>query len=297
LGGAEATKEQYEEVVNLGGLYVIGTERHDARRIDNQLRGRSGRQGDPGETQFYVSLEDDMMRIFAGDMVKNMMGRMGLDEDEHIEHRMISRSLENAQTRIEGMHFDSRKHILQFDDVLNTQRMTVYSKRRTVLVGTDEEVDALMDAIAAEQSEMNEVREKQESAMGTEHFRRLFRKVYLEAINTFWMEHLDTMDMLRSSVSLRAYGQKDPLIEYKREGLMFFKQMLADIDSQTIETLAGLAPDAGEKLDERAAEREREIERITQQSLEAQARAAEQSNKQGGGQGGNRAARRRAKKK
>ncbi|MFW0871107.1 MAG: preprotein translocase subunit SecA [Patescibacteria group bacterium] len=300
LGGAEATEDEYKEVVALGGLYVIGTERHDARRIDNQLRGRSGRQGDPGETQFYVSLEDDMMRIFAGDMVKNMMGRMGLAEDEPIEHRMISRSLENAQTRIEGMHFDSRKHILQFDDVLNTQRITVYGKRRTVLVGSDEEVEALIQEIATTQAQIKEVQEAKESVMGKAQFLTLFRKVYLEAINTYWMEHLDTMDMLRSSVSLRAYGQKDPLIEYKREGLMFFKQMLADIDTQTITTLEGLEAESLEQLEERAQARKQEMDRITQQSLktqaEAKARAQPAIHKSSASQGGNRAARRRAKR-
>lgn len=291
LGGVDASPEQYEEIKSLGGLYVIGTERHDARRIDNQLRGRSGRQGDPGETQFYVSMEDDMMRIFAGDMVKNMMGRMGLAEDEPIHHRMISRSLENAQTRIEGMHFDSRKHVLQFDDVLNTQRMTVYANRRTVLVGEDEDVEALLLDVSAGHDDFAQRREEKEAKLGREKYLQIFRKVYLEAINTYWMEHLDTMDMLRSSVSLRAYGQKDPLIEYKREGLIFFKQMLADIDAHAVDMMNRLDADAMVELEQRAKEREAEVARLQQLGV-PQDKAQEQAKTAGM----NRAQRRRMEK-
>lgn len=264
LGGTNATDQERQEIIDLGGLYVIGTERHDARRIDNQLRGRSGRQGDPGETQFYVSMEDDMMRIFAGDMVKNMMGRMGLSEDEPIEHRMISRSLESAQTRIEGMNFDGRKHVLQYDDVLNTQRVAVYAKRRTVLVGTDDDVEGLILDVSTGRDDFVVRREEKEAKIGREKYLEIFRKVYLESINTFWMEHLDTMDMLRSSVSLRAYGQKDPLIEYKREGLMFFKQMLQEVDENAIDLMNRLDADAVVELERRAQQREEEIQKLQQ---------------------------------
>ena len=133
LGGAPFDKEKCEEVKKLGGLFVLGTERHDARRIDNQLRGRSGRQGDPGETQFFVSMEDHIMRVFAADTVKNMMGRLGIPEDEAIENKLITRSLESAQQKIEGLNFDARKHILEYDDVLNFQRRTFYERRRKIL--------------------------------------------------------------------------------------------------------------------------------------------------------------------
>ncbi len=270
LGGIEATEAQHEEIKSLGGLYVIGTERHDARRIDNQLRGRSGRQGDPGETAFYVSMEDDMMRIFANDMVKNMMGKMGLAEDEPITHRLISRSLETAQTRIEGMNFDGRKHVLQYDDVLNTQRKAVYAKRKTVLVGDDAEVQELMNDITAASEKFANTRDTNAEKIGEDRFMAIFRKVYLESINTYWMEHLDTMDMLRSSVSLRAYGQKDPLIEYKREGLIFFRQMLVDIDVSAGDTMSRLDTDAVlTNLEERAKAKAAAAEQMIETSVKS----------------------------
>ncbi|MDE1975475.1 MAG: preprotein translocase subunit SecA, partial [Patescibacteria group bacterium] len=154
LGGNPNTPESYEEVKSLGGLFVLGTERHEARRIDNQLRGRSGRQGDPGETQFYVSLEDSLMRVFASDMLKNMMGRLGMPEDEAIEHRMISKALESAQEKIEGFNFDSRKHVLEFDDVINQQRTMVYARRRKLLTGSIDDVEhELLEMIGKDETE------------------------------------------------------------------------------------------------------------------------------------------------
>ena len=140
LGGNPSTDEEHEEVKKAGGLLVIGTERHDARRIDNQLRGRAGRQGDPGETQFFVSLEDSLMRIFASDAIKTMMGRFGIPEDEPIENRMITKALESAQTKIEGFNFDARKHVLQYDNIISLHRKTMYARRRKLLLGTEEEV-------------------------------------------------------------------------------------------------------------------------------------------------------------
>ena len=294
LGGAHASEDEKQAIIALGGLYVIGTERHDARRIDNQLRGRSGRQGDPGETQFYVSMQDDMMRIFAGDMVKNMMGRMGLAEDEPIEHGMISRSLESAQTRIEGMHFDNRKHVLKFDDVLNTQRVAVYRKRKTALSGDDTEIQTLLADLVGQDPSFADTQTNTQNKLGVERYHQIFRKVYLESINTYWMEHLDTMDMLRSSVSLRAYGNKDPLIEYKREGLLFFKQMLADIDSHALELMARLDADAVLAIEQRQKEKQQEINRLQEQgSLSDQSGHQNQSLSPKG----NRAQRRRAGKK
>jgi preprotein translocase subunit SecA len=138
---------KHEEIKKLGGLFVLGTERHEARRIDNQLRGRSGRQGDPGETQFFVSLEDSLMRIFAADTIKNLMGRFGIPEDQPIENRIITRSLESAQTKIEGFHFDARKHTLEYDDVLNYQRKIIYERRRKAFMGHGEELKQLLDEL------------------------------------------------------------------------------------------------------------------------------------------------------
>lgn len=207
LGGAPYSNDNYEKVKNLGGLFVLGTERHDARRIDNQLRGRSGRQGDPGETQFFVSMEDHIMRVFAADTVKKMMGRLGIPEDEAIQNKLITRSLETAQTKIEGLNFDARKHVLEYDDVLNFQRKTFYERRLDVL--------------------MNE-KDPQ------------VRQVKLQVYDMYWVEHLETMDYLRSSVNLRAYGQRDPLVEYKREGLRLFKEMEEAIQNTIEENLKKL---------------------------------------------------------
>src|SRR6185295_16832099 len=149
LGGALASAEARTSVIEKGGLMVLGTERHDARRIDNQLRGRSGRQGDPGETRFYVSLEDKLMRVFASETLKRVMGRFGIKEDEPIESPMITRSLETAQKRIEGFNFDARKQVLAYDDVMNTQRLAIYGRRRVALLGESAEVDAMVGELVA----------------------------------------------------------------------------------------------------------------------------------------------------
>ena len=226
LGGNPAEDEQYEEVKALGGLYVLGTERHEARRIDNQLRGRSGRQGDPGETQFFVSLEDSLMRIFASDVIKRVMGTFKIPEDEPIQNGMITRALEKAQTRIEELNFDARKHVLAYDDVLNVQRKSVYDRRRSLLTGGraggNEAVDAALAEIAEE--EFGEAIEKKKAELG-ESFYPLVRRFLLQTIDYLWVEHLEAMEYLRSSVNLRAYGQRDPLVEYKKEGLKQFRAM------------------------------------------------------------------------
>ncbi|MEK7114162.1 MAG: preprotein translocase subunit SecA, partial [Patescibacteria group bacterium] len=232
LGGALATPEMRSAVIANGGLMVVGTERHDARRIDNQLRGRSGRQGDPGETRFYVSLEDKLMRVFASETLKKVMGRFGIPEDEPIESAMITRSLETAQGRIEGFNFDSRKQVLAYDDVMNTQRLAIYARRRAALLGSDAEMEELIRALIGS----SEALEAKKSELGTtfvEHLRRLL----LQVIDTFWLEHLETMDYLRRSVSLRAYGQRDPLIEYRREGLQRFRQLEENIRAAVAEAL------------------------------------------------------------
>lgn len=241
LGGALASPEEREEVRTLGGLAVIGTERHEARRIDNQLRGRSGRQGDPGETRFYVSLEDKLMRVFASDMIKNVMGSFKIPEDEPIESRLITRSLETAQKRIEGFNFDSRKQILAYDDVLNSQRLAVYAERRAALLGTDEEVDAYLQSRIGNDAEARAAYDVKRAEIG-EGFLPLMRRLILQVTDAFWLEHLETMDYLRRSVSLRAYGQRDPLIEYRREGLTRFTLMQDAITHALIEALPRIQP-------------------------------------------------------
>jgi preprotein translocase subunit SecA len=226
LGGNPGTKEDYEKVKSLGGLFVLRTERHDARRIDNQLRGRSGRQGDPGETQFFVSLDDHLMRVFGGDSIKNIMGKLGLKEDEPIENRMITKSLESAQEKIEGFNFDARKHILEFDDVLNFQRKIMYERRRSILLGTDESVKSYVLDLYSETEGENAAGKLTLGEATTEPgYIQTLRRVILQAMDMYWVEHLEVMDYMRSSVNLRAYGQRDPLVEYKREGLKLFKEM------------------------------------------------------------------------
>jgi preprotein translocase subunit SecA len=299
-----------EEVPSLGGLFVLGTERHEARRIDNQLRGRSGRQGDPGETQFFVSLEDDVMRIFGGDRVKNIMQRLNVPEDEPIENRLVSKALEGAQERVEGYYFDMRKQVLSYDDVLNRQRNVMYTLRRGILeksmwreLGQEEialhdrikqiifdQAAALVAAHSADENaadwdteeiaetlhslagmdtaetherlkaiaedaktiDPEEVRlhmqeeagdwlwqklEERKAQMGEEVFAGLEQMASLRAIDTHWMDHLDTMDYLRTGIGLRGYGQRDPLVEYQREAHNLFQQLLNTITSSLTETL------------------------------------------------------------
>ena len=236
LGGALATGEARERVIANGGLMVIGTERHDARRIDNQLRGRSGRQGDPGETRFFVSLEDKLMRVFASETLKKVMGRFGIPEDEPIESAMITRSLETAQGRIEGFNFDSRKQVLAYDDVMNTQRLAIYARRRAALLGSDAEIETLVCTLIGNEESIQATFEAKKNELGVE-FAMQIRRLLLQVIDTFWLEHLETMDYLRRSVSLRAYGQRDPLIEYRREGLMRFRQLEESIQGAITEAL------------------------------------------------------------
>jgi len=232
LGGNPATAEESEEVKALGGLFVLGTERHEARRIDNQLRGRSGRQGDSGETQFFVSLEDDLMRVFASDTIKKMMGRFGIPEDEPIENGLITRSLEAAQTKIEGFHFDSRKHVLEFDDVLNHQRTSIYSRRHRLLTGSSEEIAEEVTMLSAGDAEFEAAIEKRKEEIGADAFYEGARRLLLQTIDMFWVDHLEQMEYLRDSVNLRAYGQRDPLVEYKKEGLRLFKTLEMSIDEE-----------------------------------------------------------------
>ena len=244
LGGNPTTPGAYEEVKKLGGLYVIGTERHDARRIDNQLRGRSGRQGDPGETQFFVSLEDKLMRIFASDTVKSLMGRLGIPEDEPIQHRMVSRSLESAQEKIEGVNFDSRKHVLGFDDVLNHQRAAIYTRRKAVLSGDYQSLLSTATEHLETQGDDAQVLTKKEEELGQPAFEAGLRRLLLQAYDLFWVEHLESMDYLRGSVNLRSYGGRDPFIEYRREGLKLFKDLEQSLSTFVADAIPriGIAP-------------------------------------------------------
>ncbi len=233
LGGPNATDAEREEVLELGGLFVIGTERHEARRIDNQLRGRSGRQGDVGETQFFVSLEDDLMRVFGSTNIKNMMGRFGIAEDEAINSKLVSRALEGAQEKIEGFHFDTRKHTLQYDDVLNHQRRSIYERRRKILFKDENFIDEILGTLPAYKENFDKFIKDKEEKYTRETFINVVSVMLLQIIDKLWMDHLDQMEHMRNSVNLRAYGQRDPLIEYKKEGLRMFKnlesQMMTDL--------------------------------------------------------------------
>lgn len=225
LGGNPLIEEEYEFVKSVGGLFVLGTERHEARRIDNQLRGRSGRQGDPGETQFYVSLEDDLMRVFGSERIKTMMGRFGIPEDLPIENGFINRSLENAQAKIEGFHFDSRKNTLEYDDVMNHQRQSIYERRQKMMRSNKEEIEELLKKVSENIENGEQVIQEKRIKIGEEAFFETVRRIALYSTDVLWMEHLEAMDYLRSSVNLRAYGQREPIVEYKKEGLQMFKEM------------------------------------------------------------------------
>lgn len=274
-----------EGVPELGGLFIIGTERHESRRIDNQLRGRAGRQGDPGASRFYLSLEDDLLRLFASDRISGIMDKLGMDEDEPIEHKLITNSIEHAQKKVEVRNFDIRKHVLEYDDVMNQQREVMYGERRKILFGENlrenimgmvkhiirAEMDQYANAqlypeewqldgliedaekiyapqgrlkkeelAAMSRDELQECLEKlaeegyhnRELLFGEENMRELEKVVMLRVVDKKWMEHLDHMDMLRDGINLRAYGQRNPLVEYKIEALDMFEEMEADIQDQ-----------------------------------------------------------------
>ncbi len=276
-----------EGVKDLGGLYVLGTERHESRRIDNQLRGRSGRQGDKGESRFYVSLEDDLMRLFGASTIEGVMDRLGMDDDMPIENNIISRGIENAQKKVENRNFGIRKNVLEYDDVINQQRGVIYGERYKVLLGEDlqetvnsmidDVVDTVVDTFAGEAKYSDEwdlpgmvtyieqavlpdpdfgsqdllgltaeeAKEfladrthalylAREEEMGSEIMRQLEKALLLRIIDQKWMDHIDAMDQLRNGISLRAYGQKDPLIEYKFEAYEAFQSMIYNIKEDVV---------------------------------------------------------------
>ncbi len=236
LGGVPSTPEENEKVKSLGGLYVIGTERHEARRIDNQLRGRAGRQGDPGTTQFFVSLDDDVIRIFGGDRIKSLMERFNIDENIPIENGLISKSIESAQSKIEGMNFDSRKHILEYDDVLNKQRDIIYLKRFEILENSEKkELKKIVLPLISKYGYSEEDYNNKEKEVGEDNMRLIEKISSLRSIDSLWIEHLENMESLKDSVRLRAYGQRDPLVEYKKEAHLLFKEFLEICEKNMVE--------------------------------------------------------------
>ncbi len=233
LGGNPQNPEEAKKVIELGGLHVIGTERHEARRIDNQLRGRAGRQGDPGSSQFFVSLEDDLMRIFGGDRIKSLMSVLKIPEDEAIEANLVSRVIEDAQSKIEGLNFDLRKHVLEYDDVLNKHREVIYKKRREMLEIKDWK--SQIESFIKKPDEKKALEGKEKELK--ENFNPIAKLITLRNLDMLWMDHLENMEYLRDSVRLRAYGQQDPLVEYKNEGHKMFRGLLSTIESSIINTI------------------------------------------------------------
>lgn len=248
LGGPKATKEEADEVRELGGLFVIGTERHEARRIDNQLRGRSGRQGDPGATQFFVSLEDPLMRVFGGDKVKSMVKSIGMPEDMPIQNGFITSSLETAQEKVEGFHFDSRKHVLSFDDVLSHHRNLIYDRRRKILAADHDELDTIWNESIGRIGDVDTVSlEKKRAELGDDLWYGTLRRVALYTIDRLWTDHLEMMDYARQSVNLRAYGQREPLVEYKKESLRLFRQLEASFASDIVSLMQNVELSANQQ--------------------------------------------------
>jgi preprotein translocase subunit SecA len=298
---------EHERVVQLGGLHILGTERHEARRIDNQLRGRAGRQGDPGSSRFYLSLEDDLLRIFGGERLQKIMTKLGMEEGEPIEHGMVTKAIETAQKRVEAHNFEIRKHLIEYDDVMNRQRQIIYGERRKILEGenlkevilemTEEVVQSLLGLYTHEDTYPEEwdltglseamyrqfgleftippegvheitlgtlqgelldtVRaayEEKEKRLGTDLLRYLERVIMLQVVDAQWKDHLQAMDHLKEGIGLRGYGQRDPLVEYKREGFELFDAMVERVKEQTVQYLFRLQLSAAEVKAEAAAE-------------------------------------------
>ena len=239
LGGNPPDDEEAQKVKDLGGLYVLGTERHEARRIDNQLRGRCGRQGDPGQSQFFVSLEDKLLRVFGSEKIEGMMETLNIPEDQPIEHRMVSGIIESAQKKVEGMHFDSRKHVLKYDNVLSKQREKFYALRDDILEMAEDNEKGLKPYILNlfEKHDIDKSKYKEKEEELGDKIRRVEKVIALKTMDMYWTQHLEDMDQIKDSVKLRAYGQRDPLIEYKKEGNIAFKEMMHDIEKATIDRL------------------------------------------------------------
>ena len=307
----EQIQEEKEKVIAAGGLKILGTERHESRRIDNQLRGRSGRQGDIGESRFYIALDDDLMKIFGGDMITNVYNTLKADEDMPIEMGFLSKAVENAQRRIEGQNFSIRKRVLQYDDVMNTQREIIYKERREVLDGENlnpkilkmietiaqsiisnhtsngenmeninkegllaetksvlgidnlsslEENGSIEDITEELTSKALELYKQKEIEIGSENLRELERVVMLKVVDQKWMDHIDSMEELKTGIGLRAYGQKDPIVQYRLEGFDMFDQMIYDIKYDVVKILLHIV---GEQRVER-----KEVTKISGEKLQ-----------------------------
>jgi len=244
LGGNPPDPIESQKVKELGGLHVIGTERHEARRIDDQLRGRAGRQGDPGSSQFFLSLEDELLRIFGGEKVKSLMSALKIPETEPIEANIISKVVESSQAKIEGIHFDARKHLLEYDDVLNKHREAIYKKRKEILkkskIQNPNDKNSLRSYILEvikKYGYKEEDYKRKEKELGAGRLREIEKFICLQVIDGLWMQHLEEMEYLRDAVKLRAYGHLDPLVEYKREANKLFKQLLETIELAIAQTL------------------------------------------------------------
>ncbi|HEY3571355.1 MAG TPA: preprotein translocase subunit SecA [Thermoanaerobaculia bacterium] len=309
----ETCAREREEVLGLGGLHILGTERHESRRIDNQLRGRSGRQGDPGSSRFYLSLEDDLMRIFGSDRIQGIMGRLGMEEGEAIEHRMVSKAIERAQTQVEGRNFEIRKHLLEYDDVMNKQREAIYKLRRDILEGregreyvmgiAEDILDGLLEDHCPEKSDpqdwdlpglrtemlayfninagemgldqlgIDELRDtlwkaiegrytEKESRHPEEIMRGFERAIMLNSADTAWKDHLLALDHLKEGISLRGYGQRDPLQEYKKESFELFEMMRERVENDIIQKLFRYEPITEEQMLEQRARQQRVAPKI-----------------------------------
>jgi preprotein translocase subunit SecA len=309
-------EREHDEVVELGGLHIIGTERHEARRIDNQLRGRSGRQGDPGSSRFYVSLEDDLMRIFAADKISGIMQRLGMEEGVPIESRFVSKQIENAQKRVEGQNFSYRKHVLEYDDVMNKQREAIYGLRKQLLEGEDQkeylmniadeimqnsvtqhaskdthpdewELDALSAAVLRQfgfdfkaegidptkmssqeledtlVDKSHEKYDQKEAIIGSSAMRFHERMLMLQIVDSHWKDHLLAMDHLKEGIGLRGYGQRDPLVEYKKESYELFEDLMSRIEEDTLRFLFLLQPVEQKKQEEQIERRQKRQQFIT----------------------------------
>ena len=299
LGGNPQDLEEAQRVIELGGLHIIGTERHEARRIDNQLRGRSGRQGDPGSSQFFASLEDSLLKIFGGERIKNLMETLQIPEDQPIEAGLVSRAIESAQTKIEGFNFDARKYVLEYDDVMNQHRTLVYKKRQEILSGLSREsileiiknqirnilnfhigeadenrwnrqeiFENLNSLIPLEEKDkeflmtnknsgeifsyfekfVENLYEKKEKEISPELMRQIEKFIMLNTLDNLWMNHLEDMEYLRDSVRIRAYGQRDPLVEYKNESRKLFKDLLVNFESQIAMVIFKITPPQSQNI-------------------------------------------------
>jgi len=240
LGGNPPDENEANKVREAGGLFIVGTERHEARRIDNQLRGRGGRQGDPGTTQFFISTEDDLARIFAGDAMKKLMDMLKVPDDMPIESGMVSKRIEEAQIKIEGANFDIRKHLLDYDSVLNKQREVIYKKRNDILEKSDDDFAAYVLDLARK-GNVGEQYQKREDENGREAMLQAGRFIALRTIDFFWQEHLELMDNVRDATRLRAFGQQDPLVEYKSEANKQFRVLLDTVEGNILQNLLNVS--------------------------------------------------------